>query len=88
MDPSPHALAVAAGVSFFYVGLRSFQQLNVTQYHYKSVFATSQMMAAADIFLIAKWAQWGLTWTTWLLYGTASGLGCLVAMYLKRRFYK
>lgn len=85
--PSPHMLALAAGVSFVYVGLRSFQQLNVTLYHYKSVFFTSQAMAAADIFLISQWSKWGLSWTTWLLYGTASAFGCWAAMYLKRRFY-
>lgn len=74
---------ITAGVSFVYVGLRSFQQLNVVHRQYLKVLPTSFAMAAADVYLIALIASRG--WNLYLvaLYGLGAGLGAMTAMRIQ-----
>jgi len=66
--------------SFFFVGLRSFQQLNVVHRKYWWVMPTSMLMAACEVFLIATAAK-GYGWIV-IAMGAGAGLGCMASMRL------
>lgn len=77
-------LTVYAGVfwaSFVYVGLRAFQQKNVTGDKYGWVLPTSMGMAVVDVFLISTLAKHGVSLVVVPL-GIGAGLGCIAAMAL------
>lgn len=71
-------------VSFAYVALRSWQQLNVVHRKYWWIVPTSLLMATADVFIIANIAQTGWGWIA-LAYGLGGGLGSIGATYLHHR---
>lgn len=66
------------------VALRSFQQLNVTQYRWRWVLPTSFGMAACDAVLVVKLAS-GWRTEQVFVYGLSAGLGCLSAMWVHRQ---
>jgi len=66
--------------SFFFVGLRSFQQLNVVHRKYVWVLPTSMCMAGCEVFLISTAAKgYGLIVVA---MGLGAGLGCMASMRL------
>jgi len=74
-----------AGASFAYVFMRAFQQLNVQRSAYLFVVPTSFCMAAGDVFLITNYAKnGGVSWALVTTVGISSGLGSLLAMWLRR----
>ena len=73
-------------VSLGYVGLRAFQQQNVTHSKYWWVAPTSYAMAAADVFVMAFVARGGWAWQTVLANGTGASVGCLIAMWIHKRW--
>lgn len=70
--------------SFFYVGAKSTQQLNVVHRKYVWILPTSWIMAALEVFVVASIAR-DPSW--WLIFwvGLGSGLGSLVATWLHHR---
>lgn len=67
-------------VSFLYVGLKAWQQLNVTLHKPLWVLPTSYLLAAVEVTLIYKVAAIGPGWII-ASVGTGAGVGCLAAMY-------
>jgi hypothetical protein len=77
-----HLLAFT--VSFIAIGMKAFQQKNVTGHHYKLVAITSYVMTLTDITFIGLVAQHG--WDLVLSSGTGAALGMISAMALHKRF--
>lgn len=80
-------LAAVFVVSFFYVALRSWQQLNVVRRQYLMIVPTSLMMAAADAFIITSIATAGWGWIV-LAFGLGGGTGSICATFLHYRWFK
>lgn len=78
-DLIPYAAVFAA--SFVYVGLRAFQQKNVTGNKYAWVLPVAMMMAVLDVYLIATFASEGVG-VVCVAAGLGAGLGCIAAMRL------
>lgn len=74
--------AVIFGVSFLFVGLRAFQQLNVQHGRELWVVPTSLLMALCEVTIVAAIVKAGLSAAPPL--GIGAGLGCIVAMRLHR----
>ncbi len=77
--------ALAFSASFVFVLLKAFQQLNVVHDQTWWVMPTSFGMALCEVAVVANVASagWGLIV---MPIGLGGGLGCLLAMYLHRRF--
>lgn len=74
-----YALAFVA--SFFFIALKSFQQLNVVRRAYRWIMPTSFLMAACEVYVIANVAKYGFgPLVFWV--GLGGGLGSLAATYL------
>lgn len=73
--------------SFIFVGLRSWQQLNVVHKKYWWILPTSYAMAAVEVFLVSAMAKngWGMIV---LFIGGGGGLGSMTATYLHGRLLK
>lgn len=71
------------GVSFMFVGLRAFQQLNVQHGRELWVLPTSLMMALCEVTIVAAIVKAGLAAV--LPLGLGAGLGCIAAMRLHSR---
>jgi hypothetical protein len=76
---TPYLLAFAA--SFFYVGLKSFQQLNVSHRKYAWILPTSWAMAALEVYVVASMAKNGWGWLVFWV-GLGSGLGSAAATWI------
>lgn len=76
---------ISAAATFLYVGLRSFQQLNVTGGHYWRVFPTSLAMGVGDVVLVLLIVKTDTLWIG-VTNGVAGGLGCYLAMYLNSKY--
>ena len=72
------------GLSFGFVSLKAFQQLNVSGDKRWLVMPTSLLMAFFEVSVVIKVASGGSLWAA-LPIGFGSGLGCLAAMSLHRR---
>lgn len=77
-------LAIFAA-SMLYVGLKAFQQLNVTLHKPLWVLPTSFGLATVEIALVVQYAQQGIDAALIAAVGSGSGLGCLVSMWLHGR---
>ena len=66
--------------SFFFVGLKSTQQLNVVHKQYWWIVPTSLAMASLEIFVVATVAKNGWGWLA-LFVGLGAGLGACLATY-------
>jgi hypothetical protein len=77
--------ALAFGAAFIFVLLKAFQQLNVVHHQVWWIMPVSFGMAFCEVYVVANVASagWGLIV---LPIGFGSGLGCLSAMYLHRRY--
>lgn len=79
--------ALAMGIFVF---LRAFQQRNVAYLNYKWVMPTSWLMALVEVGTIGVVAKqfvvYGYSFTLAFMVGTGTGLGCLAAMFLHKRY--
>ena len=77
------------GASFAFVFLKAFQQRSVAFDNYAWVMPTSLAMAATEVYVVANIVRMG-GWHLPLVMaiGTGAGLGCLLAMWLHRRYVK
>lgn len=80
------SLLMIFSASMLYVGLKAFQQLNVTLHKPIWVVPTSFGLATVEIALVVQYAQQGVDAALIAAVGLGSGLGCLISMYLHRRF--
>jgi len=77
-----HLLAFA--ISFIAIGMKAFQQKNVTGHHYKLVVITSYIMTLTDVIFIGLVVRhW---WDLVLSSGTGAALGMISAMFLHNRY--
>lgn len=74
------AFALTFCVSFAFVALRAFQQLNVQHSRYWWVMPTSMLMAVCEITIVTQLVKTGLALAIPL--GLGAGLGCIAAMQL------
>lgn len=70
--------------SFLYVGLKSWQQLNVQHDRKLWVLPTSLAMAFVEVSIVLSVVRSQSLWTA-IPLGAGAGLGCLFAMELHRR---
>jgi len=82
-----HLIAIGAANTLF-IGLKAFQQLNVVHGEKLLVFLTSHAMAAAEVFLIASYAQYGPARSLVLTVGFSAGLGSVGAIIFRKRFFR
>lgn len=79
--------ALAFFASFVFIGLKSWQQLNVVRRAYWWILPTSMAMAACEVYVIANAAKYGFGWLVFWV-GLGGGLGSLCATYVHWRFLK
>ena len=72
--------------SILYVGLRSFQQRNVTNDNYLWVVPTSCGMAAVDAYLMINVVKSGWSIPLVLSVGLGGAIGCICAMLIHKRY--
>jgi hypothetical protein len=70
--------------SFGYVGLKSWQQLNVIHRKYCWIVPTSLAMAALEVYVVASMARSGWGWLVFWV-GLGSGLGSAIATWIHYR---
>lgn len=70
--------------SFVFVGLKSFQQLNVQHDRYTWIVPTSMAMACCEVYVMWMAASKGWGWVV-LPVGLGAGLGCMAGMYTHKR---
>jgi uncharacterized membrane protein YfcA len=75
------------GVTFGQVAIKVVQQLNVVHGHYKRAFVTSYIFSAFDGVAIGVYANATMNgvWWHFLVLGSGSALGGLLAMWLYHR---
>jgi uncharacterized membrane protein YfcA len=78
-------LLLAFLASLCFIGLKSWQQQNVTHEQYWLIPPTSMAMAFFEVYIIAKVAQQGHSWGLVVAIGAGAGIGSLVATWLHRR---
>lgn len=81
------AYTLAFAASFFFVGLKSVQQLNVVHKQYWWILPTSMLMALCETWVIFAMVKNGFGAIV-LATGTGAGLGAIVATYLHGRLLK
>ncbi len=72
--------------SFVFVFLKAFQQRSVAFDHYKWIMPTSFAMAAMEVYVIAAIVTTGYSVWAVASMGLGGGLGCLLSMYIHRKF--
>jgi hypothetical protein len=70
--------------SFFNIGLRSFQQLNVVGKKYLWILPTSMIMAACEALILLSYVHNGWGWIVAAI-GLGGGLGSITSTYLHGR---
>ena len=83
MNIQTHILAFF--ISAIAIGLKGWQQKNVTGHHYKAVVITSYLMTLTDITFIGLVARHG--WDLVISSGTGAAIGMASAMYLHNHFF-
>lgn len=73
--------------SFVFVGLKSWQQLNVVHRKYKWILPTSMAMALCEVYVVSTVAKNGWGWIA-LAIGVGAGLGSMGATWAHDRFLK
>lgn len=74
----------AFGVALTYVGLRSFQQLNVMHSKYRLIPPVSMLMAIADWWTINKVVSQG--WHIAIAIGIGGATGACISVWAHKRF--
>lgn len=82
---TPYIIAFA--VSFFFIGLKSIQQLNVVYRQYWWILPTSMLMATCEVAVVAMVAKNGWGWIV-LAVGGGGGLGSMLATCLHHKITK
>jgi hypothetical protein len=77
---------VAFAVSFVAIGLKGFQQKNITGHHIKATIVTSYLMSLTDILFIGLVAEYG--WQLVFSSGTGAALGMVTAMVMHDRYMR
>lgn len=70
--------------SFFYIGLKSWQQGNIAERKYWWILPTSLCMALLEIYTVSLMSKQGLGILV-LVIGTGGGLGSICATYLHHK---
>lgn len=70
-------------VSFAFIFLKAWQQLNVIHHQIWWIIPTSFALAVCEVFLIVQAAEYGVSWIVFPL-GLGAGIGCLSSMMLHR----
>lgn len=78
-------LTLAFFASLCFIGLKSWQQQNVTHEHYWWIPPTSMAMAFFEVYIIAKVAQQGHSLSLVMAIGAGAGIGSLLATWLHKR---
>jgi len=78
-------LALIFASNFVFIGLKAFQQRNVTAEKYALIHITSMLMAAVEVYVIWKMAEHGPTLELVLTLGAAGGTGASLATWLHKR---
>lgn len=73
-------LALAGVANFAFIGLRAFQQRNVTHNNYGLVFITANLLALVEVFVVFTIASNGFLLPLVVTIGISGGLGCIFAM--------
>lgn len=81
-----HYLVIFA-VSFAFIFLKAWQQLNVVHHQLWWIVPTSFCLAACEVYLVFHMARSGVDWIV-LPLGLGAGLGCLCSMLLHKRIRK
>jgi len=79
-------ILLSALVTFIYVGLRAFQQLNVVNKNYLAVMPTSVLMSVGDVAIVMLIVKADTLWMG-VSNGLAGGLGCWLAMYVSHKLF-
>lgn len=79
--------AALFAVSFCFVALKAFQQLNVQSDRHLWIIPTSLLMALFEICVVVGMVRAQTLWAA-VPIGMGSGCGCLVAMWIHRRLRK
>jgi len=88
MDKGESEMTMMAAfmASFLFIGLKAFQQRQVVHDEYMLIVPTSMLMAACEVFVVHNIAIKGWSFGLVFAVGLGSGLGCLSAMLVHRRF--
>lgn len=80
------AYALAFVTSFLFVGLKSWQQLNVVHRKYWWILPTSVAMALCEVYVVSTVAKngWGVIA---LVIGVGAGLGSIIATWLHDKLH-
>ncbi len=70
--------------SFFYIGLKSWQQNNVSAKKYAWILPTSLCMCLLEVYTVSLMAKQGIGFLVFII-GTGGGLGSICATYLHDR---
>lgn len=73
-------------VSFGYIFLKSFQQLNVVHRIYWAIPVASLMMAAAEGYIVIAQTSNGFIWATVAAVGLGGGAGSVCATLFHHRY--
>lgn len=79
-------ILLCAGITFIYVFLRAFQQLNVVHRNYWMIMPTSVFMSIGDVLLVLFIVKANTVWMG-VSNGVGGGLGCMFAMWLSHRLW-
>jgi len=79
-EPMVEHYALMFSVSFIYIFLKSFQQLNVVWKKYWWVMPISYCLAFSEALLWIQVVNEGIGWGVFWM-GTGAGLGCMLGMY-------
>jgi hypothetical protein len=79
-------LLAAFMASFCFIGLKALQQRQVVHDEYLLIVPTSMLMAACEVFVVHNIAVTGWTIQLVAVVGLGSGIGCLSAMILHKKY--
>lgn len=74
-------------VSFLYIFVKAFQQLNVMKTEYAWMVPTSLVMAACEVFIIGT-AATTQQWWIFIPIGLGGGIGCMASVYMHSKMRK
>lgn len=73
----------AFGVSFVYIYLKAWQQINVIKHNYKMVPVVSMFMALCEVATIGLVVK--ESWLMFIPIGIGGGIGCVLSMLINNR---
>lgn len=79
-------LLLSFGVSFVYIFIKAFQQLNVVHRNYAWIPVASVMMGFCEAYIVVAQVQNGLHWPVILSLGLGAGSGACVATFIHHRY--